>query len=403
MNILHTSDWHLGHRLHEQSQYDEQLLFLNWLIQTINQQHIDVLLLAGDVFDTGVPSTQSQKLYYDFLIQLRQTSCKQIIITGGNHDAPGGLNAPKALLEALSIHVVGKATDNVKDEVFELSVGTEKIIVAAVPYLRDQDIRRAISGESFEQIGDRYKAALVNHYNEIAEYCATIKTPETPVIAMGHLFALGGSTSESEQTIYVGNLGDIGAMDFPQLFDYIALGHLHRAQKVGNLNTIRYSGSPVMLSFSEVGAPKQVICIKTGQGKVTEVTDLEVPLFRELKRVSGNLDECMGQLVALHNQSHHLMPWVEVILDTSDKTNIGYVEISKAAENLNLEILKVTFKNDRKFSGLEKLIQNSKHIKELLPEDVFQLKCKEQNFSLDENPDVKDAFYEILQKVREAE
>jgi len=108
MKILHTADWHLGHRLHEQSQLEEQTLFLNWIENYIIEQKIDILLISGDIFDTGSPSNQSLEMYYNFLVKLTATTCKSIIITGGNHDSAGTLNAPKHILNALSIKVVGK-------------------------------------------------------------------------------------------------------------------------------------------------------------------------------------------------------------------------------------------------------------------------------------------------------
>lgn len=397
MKILHTADWHLGHRLHEQSQYDEQFKFLNWLEVYINDNQIDILLISGDIFDTGVPSAQSQKLYYDFLVNLKKTSCQHIVITGGNHDAPGTINAPRELLHSLSIHVVGKATDQIEDEVFILSVKGEKIIIAAIPFLRDQDIRRAVAAESFEQIGNRYKMALINHYTEIAEYCKTLKTEDIPIIVMGHLFAIGGSTSESEQTIYVGNLGDIGAGDFPDIFDYVALGHLHRAQKIDNLDHIRYSGSPYTLSFSELEHDKKIILIETKSGNIAKIEEVDIPPFRQLRRISGSYEECITQLLLLDKEIHELKPWVEVILNNTSNTNIGYSEIHKEADGLNLEVLKVTLQNERKMAGLEKLIENAKHINDLSPIEVFKLKCSEQDFDLDKNPDIMDAFHEVLQ------
>lgn len=401
MKILHTSDWHLGHRLHEQSQYDEQLLFLQWLEKYIKTHHIDILLVAGDIFDTGVPSTQSQKLYYDFLINLRNTNCKHIVLIGGNHDAPGTINAPKELLNALSIHVVGKASENVKDEVFQFTIHNENIIIAAAPYLRDQDIRRAIAGESFEQIGDRYKTALVNHYNKLAEHIVNLQVKNTPTIAMGHLFAIGGSTSDSEQSIYVGNLGDIGAADFPDLFDYVALGHLHRYQKVGGKDHIRYSGSPNYLSFSEIGQDKKVVLIETKADHITHIQDIDIPEFRRLIRISGSLEESLEQLKAINTNDDKLTPWIEVVLDNHQNISTNYSEISKSAESLQLEVLKVTMKNDREIAGLEKLINSSKHIKELSPLEVFKMKCKEQNYILEDNQEIFDAFNEALQIARE--
>lgn len=397
MKILHTSDWHLGHRLHEQSQYEEQVLFLKWLKESLSTNEVDVLLVAGDVFDTGSPSPQSLKLYYDFLVSLQATSCRHVVVTGGNHDAAGTINAPKELLKALSVHVVGKASDEVAEEVFVLQVDDEELIVAAVPYLRDQDIRRALAGESFENLGDRYKMALVNHYAEVATYCASIKKVNTPVIAMGHLFAVGGSTSDSEQSIYVGNLGDIGAADFPASFAYVALGHLHRPQRVGGQNHIRYSGSPTILSFSEVLYQKQVVLLQTNGDKVSAITEVTIPTFRKLYRVAGSLDSCLSQLNVIHQTTHGLIPWCEVLIDNDSMTPLGFDEVTKVAEDFNLLVLKVSLKNRRATEGLERLLEQSTPIKELHPLEVFKLKCEEQNFNLAENVSVMDAFNEALQ------
>jgi exonuclease SbcD len=249
MKILHTADWHLGHRLHERSQLEEQTLFLSWIEDYIIDQKIDVLLISGDIFDTGSPSNQSLEMYYSFLVKLKATTCRSVIITGGNHDSAGTLNAPKHILDALSIKVVGKATENIEDEVFEIEINGEKVIIGSVPYLRDGDIRRAVAGESFEELTDKYKTALINHYKTSAEQCKLINTTNAPVIAMGHLFATGGSISDSEQNIYVGTLGHIGAQDFPTYFDYIALGHLHRPQIIGKNDKVRYSG----LYYTDIG------------------------------------------------------------------------------------------------------------------------------------------------------
>lgn len=401
MKILHTADWHLGHRLHEQSQNEEQILFLEWLESYINESKIDILLVSGDIFDTGTPSSQSLKMYYDFLVKLTKTTCKHIVVTGGNHDSPGTINAPKELLNALSIKVVGRSSDEVADEIFKLAIGNEEIIIAAVPYLRDQDIRRAVAGETFDEISDRYKQALINHYTLVATYCKTIKTENTPVIAMGHLFAVGGSISDSEQNIYVGTLGHIGAKDFPDIFDYIALGHLHRAQIIGGKEHIRYSGSPNILSFSEINYDKKILVINTKKDQVSQIEEITVPRFRKIIQVTGALEDCIIKLNTIITNKYELTPWVEVVLGNKTKTSIGSSEIHKAAEDLQIEVLKVTLKNQQKIEGLEQLIENTKHIKELSPIDVFEMKCKEQGFEIEEHQEIWDAFNEALQIARE--
>ncbi|SOS47961.1 Nuclease SbcCD subunit D [Tenacibaculum dicentrarchi] len=398
MKILHTADWHLGHRLHEQSQLAEQTLFLNWIENYIINQKIDLLLISGDVFDTGSPSNQSLTMYYNFLVKLQKTSCKNIIITGGNHDSPGTLNAPKELLNALSIKVVGKATENSADEVFEININNEKVIIGAVPYLRDGDIRRAVAGESFDDLTDKYKKALINHYQEIAIESEKINSSNAPVIAMGHLFATGGSVSDSEQNIYVGTLGHIGAEDFPTYFDYVALGHLHRPQIVGENDKIRYSGSPNILSFSELNYDKKIIVLEISANKISNIDDVIVPNFREFYKLKGSMEDCIAKFPSIISNSYQLKPWIEIVLD-QDNT-IQTDELKIASESYDFEILKITLKNQRKIKGIEELLADATSIKELVPTEVFKLKCEEMDFDLDQNQQVWDAFNEVLQAVK---
>ncbi|MBB3187382.1 exonuclease SbcCD subunit D C-terminal domain-containing protein [Microbacter margulisiae] len=397
MKILHTSDWHLGHRFLEQSQQEEQTLFLDWLTDYVVANHIDIVLVSGDIFDVGVPSAQAQKLYYDFLLRLYNSTCREVIITGGNHDAPSTLNAPKELLNAFSVRVVGKTTDNPTDEVFRISVDGEAVIVAAIPYLRDQDIRRAIAAESAEEMNNRYKTALIRHFAEVAASCESVKTDNEPVIAMGHLFAIGGKTSESEQSIYVGNLGDIGASDFPAAFDYVALGHLHRAQPVGDIPHIRYSGSPYVLSFSEVDQVKKVVEVETGE--VIQIKEIPVPAFRKIVRIEGSVESCKTQLLMLDKENNALTPWVEVILSNGNEATTGYKEINDFATDIQPEVLKITVNDERNYEKLKSLVDHAQHIKTFTPLDVFRLKCEEMRVDLEEKPEMLDAFNEILQIV----
>lgn len=398
MKILHTADWHLGHRLHEQSQLAEQTLFLNWIENHIISQKIDVLLISGDIFDNGSPSNQSLAMYYNFLIKLKHTTCSSIIITGGNHDSPGTLNAPKELLNALSIEVVGKATENIAEEVFEVIANNEKVIIAAVPYLRDGDIRRAVAGESFDEVTHKYKKALINHYQSVANQCQKINTSNAPVIAMGHLFAIGGSISDSEQNIYVGTLGHIGAQDFPTYFDYVALGHLHRPQIVGENNKIRYAGSPTILSFSEINYNKKIIVLEVENNKITKIEDVIIPNFREFYKLTGSIENCIAKFPNIISNSYQLTPWVEIILNPDDTIHADKLRIS--AEKYDFEILKITSKNQRNIKGIEELLADATSIKELIPSEVFKLKCKEMDFDLEQSPEVWDAFNEVLQSVK---
>jgi exonuclease SbcD len=398
MKILHTADWHLGHRLQERSQLQEQALFLEWITQYIIDEGIDMLLISGDVFDTGAPSNQSLEMYYTFLIGLNGTCCSSIIITGGNHDSPGTLNAPKDILNALSIQVVGKATEDVANEVFCVDINDEKVVVAAIPYLRDGDIRRAVAGESFEDLTDKYKAALINHYEAAAQQCELLNKDHAPVIAMGHLFATGGSVSDSEQNIYVGTLGHIGAADFPTYFDYIALGHLHRPQIIGGNDKVRYSGSPYVLSFSEVNYDKKIITLTIVDNTISLVEDVVIPRFRAFYRLQGTIEECILNFPSIASNSYGLTPWVEIILNEPHHINTDHLK--KTAEAYPFEVLKTALKNQRRIKGIEELLAETKSIKELVPTEVFRLKCKEIGYDITSRPEVEDAFNEILQAVK---
>ncbi len=399
MNIIHTSDWHLGHRLHEQSRYEEHALFLKWLTDIIISENIDILIIAGDIFDTAVPPSQSLRQYYNFLTNLRQTTCKHIFVLGGNHDAPGTLEAPKELLEVLQVHVVGKAEQEYENQIFEIDIDSEKFLLAAVPYLRDGDIRRALAGESYSDIGERYKFALVNHYGHLANICSERKFENTFCVATGHLFATGSSVSDSEQSIYVGNLGDISAEHFPVVFDYIALGHLHRAQIVGGNPKIRYSGSPLMLSFGETNQSKSILKIETVNGKLSEIKIIEIPQFRKLLRIEGTLVECITQLKT--QTPDILKTWAELIIEDSAESEILMSEVSIQSSDIDVDILKITRKKTQQQFGLEKYTETHTDLKSLKPEDVFLLKCADAGIDIQEHPDLRDAFAELLQAVYE--
>lgn len=399
MKILHTSDWHIGHRLYEQHQLDEQLLFLNWLSDAIKDMQVDVLVVSGDIFDSSAPSSHSQKLYFDFLIGLRDTQCKHVVITAGNHDSPGVIEAPKAVLQALNVYVVGRVSDNVNDEIIQLDINGEALCVAAIPYLRDQDIRRAVAGEAFDEIEQRYRKAIANHFGAVAE---AIPTDEQVFkVAMGHLFATNTQVSDSEQSIYVGNLGHIAASEFPKVFDYIALGHLHRPQRVGGQEHIRYCGAPLHYSFGEGKQIKKIVIVETNAGQLASITPIDLPVFRKLYRIDCDINDIESELLQIDATEHELTPWVEIMVDQMDAYALDINHINTFAEPLKLSILKVSFKNIKATKGIEQLVDESKQIKELSPTEVFHLKCEEQSFDLEENKAIEDAFLELLHHTKQ--
>ncbi len=262
MRILHTADWHLGARLVERDRLAEHAVFIDWLIETLRFEKIDALLVSGDVFDAANPPQDAVALYFDFLKRLADLKTVKAVITGGNHDSSSHLNAPRELLKRFDVHVFGHAGEN---NIVDLGGA----VVAAVPFLRERDLRQATAGETITAVHEQVRTAIRAHYAAQLAACRDLAQGR-PVIAMGHLTVLGATTSDSERDIHIGNLGAVGA-DLFEGFDYTALGHLHRPQKVASIETIRYSGSPIALSFSEAADAKSVVIIDTQAGQTAEV------------------------------------------------------------------------------------------------------------------------------------
>jgi exonuclease SbcD len=298
MLILHTADWHLGARLVERDRLPEHAAFLDWLIETLRSEKIDALLVSGDVFDAANPPQDAVALYFDFLKRLADLKTVKAVITGGNHDSASHLNAPRELLRRFDVHVFGHAGEN---NVVDLGGA----VVAAVPFLRERDLRQATAGETITAVHEQVRAAIRAHYAAQLAACREIADGR-PVIAMGHLTVLGATTSDSERDIHIGNLGAVGA-DLFESFDYTALGHLHRPQKVASIETIRYSGSPIPLSFSEAADKKSVVILdlqnhssapillparasdrQENGGRRIEIQTLPIPPTRQLIRATVN-------------------------------------------------------------------------------------------------------------------
>lgn len=190
---------HIGRTLYGRKRYEEFEAFLTWLAETIQQEQVDAPLVAGDVFDTSAPGNRAQELYCRFLCRVAASACRHVVVIAGNHDSPSFLNAPKELLRALNVHVVGNAAENREDEVLVLGNedGAPELIVCAVPYLRDRDIRVAEAGESIEDKVRKLIEGIRSHYADVAALAEQKRADlgsEIPIIAMGHLFTARGQT-----------------------------------------------------------------------------------------------------------------------------------------------------------------------------------------------------------------
>jgi len=442
MKILHTSDWHIGRTLYDRKRYDEFENFFIWLLNTLDSENIDVLLIAGDIFDNGTPSNKAQELYYKFLCNVNKTKCQHIVIIGGNHDSASFLNAPQSILKSLDVHVVGAISDNLEDEIIILDIlktpntdleritnnipssEISKLIICAVPYLRDKDIRTVSAGESLEDKAQNLIQGIKKHYsavaelalkkrNEIYKECMGKKPAYIPIIGTGHLFAAGGIAGDGVRDLYVGSLAYVNIEAFPKCFDYVALGHLHIAQSLGGTEHIRYSGSPIPMGFGEAKQIKKLITIDFPENKPENhihqepclagspvkpsINEVSIPNFQMLERISGNLDHITQKIKEL--KTNHSNAWLEIEYTGLEIIPDLKIRLDEAILESNLEIRRI--KNKRISESIIKSNFSQENLKDLNPNEVFD-KCLEIN-KVEEADRIllKASYQEILNSILE--
>lgn len=402
MKILHTADWHIGKILHKYSLSTELDLFFDWMINYIVDEDIDLLIVSGDIFDLANPTIRDKEQYYDIVLRLYNTGCK-VIFTGGNHDSVGELNAPKEILSAINITVVGGATETIADELIPVKneKGDIELIVAAVPFLRDRDLRTQEDGIKYDSRVEAIREGIKAHYASLGDICSK-EYPHTMALAMGHLYASGVTVSESEREIHVGNQAAVRSNIFPEQFKYVALGHIHKPQIVDSNPRIRYSGSPIALSFSEKADTKQVILIETHQGEVTEVTDIAVPQSRELKKITGTLEEIEKELK--HYKPDYTLPsFVEVEVTEKEFSSITLAAVEELvlsySDSDKFKILKHKTVFENKQLDTAHLFTEGTSIEELKPIDVFQKRLDSEDIDEASRKVVEEAFLELLESL----
>ena len=349
--ILHTADWHLGKMLNEQSREGEQKRFLDWLLNQVVALEVDAVLVAGDVFDSANPPQSAEALYYDFVAELNRKSSASLVLIAGNHDSANQLEAPKRVLKALRTHVHGAIADDPADRLLLLpSAEAPKVAIALVPFLREKDLRVGKSGDKEAEVRKEIVVGISRVYEETAKAAKAAKMA-CPIIATGHLTVAGASSSESERDIHIGGLGAVDSSVFPEIFAYVALGHLHRPQSTDKAGRVRYSGSPIALSFSEVDDKKEVRLLDvTGTGIAQ--SSVPIPVFRQLVQLITSLEALDEDLAAQAKVKPGELPtWVEVVLSGHTGLNDANSQVQALAHGKPFEVLKVMLANVPRLIG----------------------------------------------------
>ncbi len=412
MKILHTADWHIGQTFLVYDRTYEHQQFLNWLESAIKIHQIELLIVSGDVFDTPNPSAASIKMLYNFLRNISFANPSlQVIITAGNHDSAARLESPKPLLEFSKIHIIG-TIDRKEDGSFNI----EKMVIPiynkenkiqlwcmAIPFLRMGDY------PIIENAAKPYSEGVAALYNQVYDFISTKKAAHQGVIALGHLHTLDAEKTDLDTTErdIMGGVECVPVTAFSEHIIYTALGHIHKAQKIGGRENVRYSGSPIPMSFSEIKYKHQVLLLDIEGTVLTKIEPLEVPVSIELKVIpdaAKPLSEVLEALKMLPSKTDeiHLAPYlkVKVLLDSPEPALRFKIEKEIAEKQVRLAKIETVY--PEKETNLENEFTSPDKLQDLKPIDIFN-RIFTAEFSTEVPAELTLLFNEVVQEVQSNE
>ncbi|MGL1956245.1 MAG: exonuclease subunit SbcD [Colwellia sp.] len=426
MRIIHTSDWHLGQYFYGKSRAYEHQQFLSWLIKQVKKHNVDAIIVAGDIFDTGTPPSYAREMYFNFIGEMQALDC-QLVILAGNHDSVAMLGESKALLSSLSTHVITHVNANISTTDIDTSGVDEKLspqvftlnnkknkpqaILCAIPFIRPRDIIKSQVGQSASEKQQNLQQAISQHYQtlytqaqKMADALAKGQSEPIPIIATGHLTALGVTLTDSVRDIYIGSLEAFPCDAFPPA-DYIALGHIHRAQKVGKTEHIRYCGSPIPLSFDEAKQNKRILMVDFMLNKLSLVTDIIVPCFQPMAMIKTTLDDLhnkVSQVVTALDENDALTGkiWLDIEIESGSHLNDLQQRVSNLVDDFPVEILLVRrCKESRKL--LQQHQQHKATLNELTLDDVFESRLAQEPWKTEQELKRKQSIQVLFKQTIE--
>jgi len=407
MRLFHTSDWHLGQNLHGQERDFEHESFLRWLLARLIDRKPDVLLIAGDIFDTVNPPVKAQERLYDFIVSAHEQNPQlTIVMIAGNHDSGSRIELPAPLMRRLRTHALGRVLwldDGVLDVerlLLPLTNPKGKVLgwCLALPFLRPAEV----TGPT---LGDNYLRGIGQVHEKLIAAANEKRKKGQALIAISHAHMAGGSVSEdSERSLIIGNAEALPASLFGDTITYVALGHLHKPQKVNGEDRIRYSGSPIPLSFSEIGYQHQILEVDCEGGKLASVTPLLIPRAVNLQRIGpAPLAELLLQLKDLPEvdllADIDRQPWLEVRVKLNEPQPDLRNQIESALENKAVRLVRIAAeyagKGSRDGDDERDLIE----LDQLSPQELFS-RAWLDNYGSEVDEQTLQDFATLLQDVQ---
>ncbi|NUN13845.1 MAG: exonuclease SbcCD subunit D C-terminal domain-containing protein [Myxococcales bacterium] len=423
MRILHTSDWHLGHTLGGLSRRLEHQRFFEWLRDLCVDHQVDALLVTGDIFDSANPPASAFEDFYGLLADLRAAVPDlEVVVIGGNHDSPTRLEAPHPLLKSLRITVLGSLPRLETNSSGQMPIDVQRVVVplhdrdglvrawcVAIPYLRPADLAtRWLAPSMADNVQDPLVEGVREVYTDAVEYAKGIREPGQAIIATGHCYMAHGKLSElSERKILGGNLHALPADLVSEDVSYLALGHLHLAQIVGNNSTRRYSGAPIPLHVDESHYPHQVVLVEFSGEHVQTVTSVRVPRAIEFLRVPetgvGSPDDVLAKLRELPNDTGDIpppqWPYLDIRVRLTDPMPDLRTKIETELANKVCRLVKITVETPGTYAALSDTIANAS-LTELDPEFVF-MKLHESRYGGPPKSLMLKTFRDIVNRIAE--
>ncbi|WP_312802929.1 exonuclease subunit SbcD [Atlantibacter hermannii] len=402
MRILHTSDWHLGQNFYTKSRAPEHQAFLTWLRQTAADQQVDAIIVAGDIFDTGSPPSYARELYNRFVVELQQTGC-ELIVLAGNHDSVATLNESRELLACLNTRVIASAQLQPEGQAIILNKrnGEPGAVLCPIPFLRPRDITKSRAGESGSEKQLQLLDAITLHYQACFDAACQLRGEQAlPIIATGHLTALGVTKTDAVRDIYIGTLDAFPASHFPAA-DYIALGHIHRAQTVAQSEHIRYCGSPIPLSFDETGSPKVVNLVEFSGASLTKVTPLAVPVTQPLAMIKGTLAQIEQQLQQWRDAPAEPKTWLDIEIVSDDFLHDMQRQIVALTEALPVEVILLRRSREQRDLAIARL--ETETLSELSVAEVFERRLQSEALEESEAARLRTLFAQTLETMQQEE
>ncbi|QTL37938.1 exonuclease SbcCD subunit D C-terminal domain-containing protein [Pseudoalteromonas viridis] len=403
MKVLHTSDWHLGQQFYEHSRHAEHQFFLDWLCNTLTSHQIDVLIVSGDIYHSATPSAMAEQQLYAFIRRAKTDNPNlHIVITAGNHDSANRIETAKPLLSQFDTHVVGRFDKHTPQDVVKtLSTANGTLQVVAMPFLRSADLEaQADDPQAYQRgVARAYQAA----YQTL--------DAQLPVLAMGHLHAKGGSISgDSERNITIGGFDAITADVFGERPDYVALGHLHKAQKVAGSEAIRYCGTPLPMSFSERNYRHQVLLVEFTNNALSSVKPLDVPRLKQVillpERGGATLDELMALLSELDLSQYQdtATPYLRLRLNASETDSQFRHKIEQALTDKPVHFCGIERVSNTQQATDEPHFEDLGQVEKLEPVSLLELAYRAQIDSEQAVPQaLQDCLMQVLASVQEQE